>query len=142
MRLPTSFHPARLTPTTRAEAAELARQFGWLRLGLATGLTALPSLLPRLLGVDRRTAGRTSWLVGMVAGREAAVGVATLAAVQTGRPDLGWPPQVFADAGDAVALLRALRRGDVNRLVGVGLLLATVGGVAAGAYGWAAATGE
>jgi hypothetical protein len=80
-----------------------------LRVAVGAGLLARPDLLPRVLGVDRVTAGRLRWAGQMLGGRDLGLGVGVLAAgAATHRPWL--LVQAFVDAVDGVALLTAARR--------------------------------
>ncbi|MDQ6648603.1 MAG: hypothetical protein M3Z02_00550 [Actinomycetota bacterium] len=102
----------------------------WLRTGLGAVMLGLPALLPRVLGLDRATATRTTWLVRMVGAREVAIGAGGLDAGRRGADLRPWLlAAAAADAGDALALVAALRQGRVARLTG----LAVVASAAAGA---------
>lgn len=74
-----------------------------------------PRVLPEAVGFHAGTAPAQEWLVRMMAAREAALGVGTLAALRTGQSPRFWLwAQALSDAGDATALL-PLRRRPVGR---------------------------
>lgn len=105
---------------------------GVARTALGVVMVAAPQLLPRLGGADRLSARRLAYLGRMVAGRELAVGLGTLRAVRRREPADAWVmAQGLCDAGDALSMVVALRRGHVSRAFGT---LVTVAG-AAGAIG-------
>src|SRR4051812_24288807 len=111
---------------------------GAIRVALGAGMLARPALVPRTLGADRLTAQRLSWLTGMVGIRDLAVGAGTLAGARTGQSAAWLRAGIVCDLGDVVVLSRAVARGDVNRVLGVGVALTAVGGVAIGIAGLAA----
>jgi hypothetical protein len=115
---------------------------GATRVALGAAMLARPVLIPRLLGADRVTAERMTWLVRMLGGREIALGLG--AASRRVAPDPR--PWVLAgaisDATDALALAAAVRRGRVNRVLGSGALLTSAGAAGLAAYAIAAAARE
>jgi hypothetical protein len=120
-------HPGGLTERARTIAEVLA----WSRLAVGVLATVRPTMLPRMLGSDRGTAMRAAWIVRMFAAREAALGAGTLAALQNGSSPRPWLyAQAAGDAGDALALLAAVRRGHLGKRA---LLVAVV--AAAGVAG-------
>ncbi len=104
-----------------------------IRLGFGAGILARPDLTARLLGVDRVTARRTSWLASLVGIREVTLAVGTLDAVRRG-PAAAVPwllAQAMSDGGDAVAFLGAAARGHVRTSAAVGLAALSLSGMAA-----------
>jgi hypothetical protein len=109
------------------------RVIGALRAGLGVAMITRPSLVPRLLGADEKTAERVAWLAQMAGIREIVLGVGAVTA--SGRGARRWfVAGAACDALDAYALATAVRRRHVN-VVGVGAvgtsLAAAAGGVAA-----------
>ncbi|MGN6242716.1 MAG: hypothetical protein ACTHQ3_03480 [Motilibacteraceae bacterium] len=105
---------------------------GAARLGLGLGMLAAPSLLTRWLRPDDADGGRWAWAVRMVGARELALGAGCLRAWGRGGDMTGWvAAQATADAGDALASLLAVRRGDVDRGRGRLLALSALSGVVA-----------
>jgi hypothetical protein len=100
------------------------------RVAGAIAAFARPEALPRLLGVDRGTARRATFLVRLVAAREAAIGLGALHALKTGRDVRPWlVAQAVADAADAVALAAATRERVLRPTRGVMATLAAASSV-------------
>lgn len=113
------------TPTDLTTAVSL------LRTTIGVAMLAAPSLLPRMLGADRLTARRVGYLARMVGWREIALGAGTLAGVhEDGDPRPWLAAQACSDAGDAVSLLTAARRGHVHRGLAAMVTLFAAGGLA------------
>ena len=105
---------------------------GAIRTAIGVSMLASPSLLPRLLGADRVTADRVSWLTRMVGVREIVIGVGTAAG---GRR---WAAAgIVADTADALTFAAAVRSRHVNRVFGAGSAVAAVAGIAMGVAGLA-----
>jgi hypothetical protein len=105
---------------------------GAARLGIGLGMLAAPSLLTRWLRPGDAEAARWDWAVRMVGARELALGAGCLRAWGRGGDTTGWvAAQATADAGDVVAALVAVRRGDVEPGRGKLLALSAVSGVVA-----------
>lgn len=105
---------------------------GAARLGIGLGMLAAPTLLTRWLRPEDPDAGRWAWAVRMVGARELALGAGCLRAWGRGGDTTGWvAAQATADAGDALAALLAVRRGDVEAGRGKVLALSAVSGVLA-----------
>ena len=101
---------------------------GAIRTGIGVVMVAQPSLLPRILGADRVTAERVSWLTRMVGIREIAIGSGTVAA-----PGRGWIlAGIASDIGDGLSVASAVRARHVNRVTGAGTVLAAAVGIAMG----------
>ncbi|MFL6136796.1 MAG: hypothetical protein ACJ74O_03235 [Frankiaceae bacterium] len=127
---PASLASLASTASTDPDAAAVA--LGALRGSLGVIMLVAPGLLPRLLGADRRTAARLSYLTRMVGIREVALGAGTVQAVRRGTDVGSWlVAQALCDAGDGLTVLGALCAGRVNRLTG-GLIVASAVAGAAG----------
>jgi hypothetical protein len=115
----------------------------------AVGATVFvkPTLLVKGLGGDSATAERTAWVARMFAVRDFALGVGVLWALNRSRRGraaallgVGIDPMlrellllgVLCDAGDAFAMVGALRAGSVGKLPGGATLVTAVGAVAVG----------
>jgi hypothetical protein len=110
----------------------LGGQLAAVRAGLGLVMLARPMLVPRPLGVDRITAGRVDWLVRMAGVRDLALGAGGLAAARTGGQRSWVLAGALSDAGDALILGRAVRRGQVGRVLGSGAALSAVAAAALG----------
>lgn len=111
-----------------------ARAIGALRAALGVAMITRPSLVPRLLGVDRVTAERMTWLTRLAAGREIALGFGAVTARGPGARR--WVAAgAFCDLVDAWTLATAVRRRHINRVLGTGAIgtsvIAAAGGIAA-----------
>lgn len=108
-----------LQPPPGSRRGSLARAValggGLVRTVAGVGLLLRPHTLPTALGVDSVTAHRVAWVTRLVAGRELALGGATLHALVTGRR-LGplLMAQAASDAVDVAALLAAIRDRQVS----------------------------
>lgn len=95
-------------------------------------LLTRPQLLPRLVGIDSATAGRTSWLVQMLGAREVALGLGTLHELRRGdtRASRLWlTAGLVSDATDALVVAAAVRRGRISRLPGLAAVAVAVSAV-------------
>jgi hypothetical protein len=107
-----------------------------IRVGVGVSMLARPALLPRLMGVDKGTAARVSWLPLMVGAREVALGAGTYAALASGGDARWWlAGSAASDAVDAAAFGRAVRRGHVQPVLGALVALTAAGSAVAGAAG-------
>ena len=112
------------------------------RLTAGAVLLTRPQLLPRLVGIDSATAGRTSWLVQMLGAREIALGLGTLHELRRGdtRASRLWlTAGLISDATDALVVAAAVRRGRMSRS---GLLSVAVAASAVVIQGRAVLQGE
>jgi hypothetical protein len=99
---------------------------------VASGVAAFvrPEGLPRMLGLDRGTSRRSTFLVRLFAVREAALGVGTVHALQTGRDVRPWlVATAISDAGDALAFAAATRERVLRPSRGVAVSIAALAGV-------------
>ncbi len=95
------------------------------RLGIGAALLAQPALLPRLVGVDRSTARRLSWITRMVGAREVALATGTLLVLRRGGDVREWAlGAVLSDATDAAVFAGAVARGHAHPVLGSGVVLA------------------
>jgi hypothetical protein len=84
------------------------------RIGVGVFFAVRPTTSMRLLGVDSVTASRVDWLARMTAGRDIAIGLATLSAAARRRDLSTWLLAGAAcDALDAAAIGDALARRNV-----------------------------
>ena len=103
------------------------------RVRVAIGATALiaPRLAARVLGAGRTPRGTTPLLARMLGGRDIALGLGTVIALDRGKPVRGWlEGSALADAVDSVACLLARRElppNVVRATVGLGGAVAIVG---------------
>jgi len=94
------------------------------RTGVGVTMLVRPTLVPRVLGVDRLSAERTGWVVQMLGAREVALGAGAWIALRRGddRATRLWlAAGLLSDAVDALAVAGALGRGRVDAVPGVGL---------------------
>ena len=115
---------------TDPRASALAIGLG--RVAIGTAFAAAPELGVRLVGMDTATARRVAWLSRMVAGRDIALGVGTVAACRAGNGAAWVLGGAFAAAVDSAAVIAAMQQG---RLRGPGAWLIAVGGPALTALG-------
>ena len=113
-------------------------QIGAIRTAIGLTLLARPALLARVLGVDRATAERLDWLAATAAARDLALGAGTIWAARRRVPGESrvatWVVAGAAcDVADAVIVSRAIRRRQVNPVLGAAVALSALGGVALGA---------
>jgi hypothetical protein len=100
---------------------------------VAFGATALiaPRLAARVMGAGRTPRGTTPLLARMVGGRDMALGLGTVIALDRGKPVRGWlEGSALADAVDCLACLRArteLPPNVVRATVSIGGASAIVG---------------
>jgi hypothetical protein len=99
-------------------------------VALGVGMLARPALVPRPSGLGQAEAQRVHWLARLTGGRDLALGAGALAAARSPAQRLWVAAGVLSDAVDAVVLTRAVRNGDVGRLMG-GLAAASAVGAAA-----------
>jgi hypothetical protein len=114
------------------------------RSGIGAAVLISPSILARGMGLDRDTADRTAWLARMFAVRDLALGIGVLAAVR--RNSGGLSPRrgsgaelrslvllgVLSDAGDALAMLAALRTRGTRALPTAAALVTALTATAVG----------
>jgi hypothetical protein len=114
-----------------AEPDAMALQLTAVRAALATAIMVAPVLSARLLGADRATAQRVSWLTRMTAVRDGALAVGGLAAVRgPGSPTPWLIGAAASDAVDALVIAQALRQGRVHGLTATAVVpLAAVAAV-------------
>lgn len=96
------------------------------RAGVGGVMIARPSSLPALLGVDRETAGATTWVVQMLGAREVALGWGAFTALRrgdAGAARLWLLAGLVSDAVDAVAVAGALGRGKVSAVPGTAVVV-------------------
>ena len=115
---------------TDPRASAMAIGIGRVAIGTAFGLA--PEFGVRLIGADTATARRVTWLSRMVAGRDVALGVGTVAGSRRGGGSAWVLAGAFADAVDTAAVIVAMQQG---RLRGPGAWLVAVGGPALTAVG-------
>lgn len=97
--------------TALAGAEDVARIFGVLRLGIGITTVLAPSLVSKVW--FGRGAEETTSRVGLrgLGGREAAIGLGTLLALENGRPVRGWlEAGALADAADAFGVIAERKR--------------------------------
>jgi hypothetical protein len=103
------------------------------RLAIGGAFLAFPVASVRLLGVDRASAARLSWLARMAAARDLALGVGVLGAAVTRR---GGVPALVAtalvDATDAALIALAARDARVDRVRGLTMAAGAAGAAGAG----------
>jgi hypothetical protein len=120
------------------DPASTAVQIGAGRLAFGVLFAAAPELGVRMIGTDGATARRAAWVARMVAGRDAALGLGTLAAARNGSAAPWLLAGALADTVDAAAVATALKQ---RRLGGPGAWAVAVGGLPLAALGVAAAMG-
>ena len=120
------------------DPARTAVLIGAGRLAFGVIFSAAPEPGMRLLGMDGATARRASWVSRMVAARDAALGLGTLAAARTGGAGPWLLAGALADAGDAVAVAAAIKQ---RRVAGPGAWLIAGGGLPLAGLGVLAAMG-
>ncbi|MFN2588603.1 MAG: hypothetical protein ABR613_10875 [Actinomycetota bacterium] len=106
---------------------ELARLYGVLRLGLGAAAVIAPSVVARVwLGRGAEDAAARVGLRGL-GGREAAIGLGTLLALENDRPVRGWlEAGALADAADAFGVIAQRRNLPTARwLLGAGIAAAS-----------------
>jgi hypothetical protein len=106
--------------------SRLATQLGATRVALGLAMLARPLLLPRPLGIDGVTASRVDWLVRMAGARDFALGAGTLAAAKLGGQRTWVAAALASDVADAVVLSKAVRQGQIGRIMGGGAALSAV----------------
>jgi hypothetical protein len=111
------------------------RGLGVLRTAVGVSAVARPTLIPRLLGVDRVTAERVTWLVRMLGAREIALGVGTLTTRSAGWLAAG----AMSDLTDALSTAEAVRRRHLATTAGSLTAASALVAAAAGAAGSVAA---
>jgi peptide-methionine (R)-S-oxide reductase len=106
---------------------------GACRLAVGGAFLAFPVAAVRLLGVDRASADRMSWLARMAAVRDLALGAGVLGAAVTQR---GRVPALLAtaltDAADAALIALAARDARVDRVRGLAMAAGAAGAAGAG----------
>jgi hypothetical protein len=120
------------------DPATTALLIGAGRVAFGVAFAAAPAAGVRLMGTDTATARRVTWVSRMVAARDTALGLGTLAAARNGDAAPWLLAGALADAGDALAVTASLRQGRVG---GPGAWLIAVGGLPLAALGAAAAWG-
>jgi peptide-methionine (R)-S-oxide reductase len=111
------------TRFTRLAGAAL----GVTRVALGVGMLSRPLLLPRLLGVDRVTAERMTWLVRMLGARDLALGVGAVSGRVAPDPRSWIVAGACCDAADAVALAAAVHRGRIHPVLGSAAAVSAAG---------------
>jgi hypothetical protein len=80
------------------------------RIALGAAALAAPQLAARVMGAGRRPTGTIPLLARMLGGRDVALGLGTVIAVDRGKPVRGWlEGSALADAVDCLACLLARR---------------------------------
>ena len=112
-------------------ARSRARQLGATRIAAGIVLLGRPQLLTAALGLS--AAGRAGWwLARMLAVREIAVGIGTIAASRPATDPWPWLMTVSAiDGAEALVLLTALGRNAVDQAGGWAFVAADTGSAAA-----------
>ncbi len=108
-------------PTTRTapSAKALALSLNGGRLTLGASLLAYPAPMIQLLGIDRASAARMSWLARTAAARDASLGMGSIVAVLRRRGQPGWLlAGVACDVVDAIVLMQAAQQRRVDPLRG------------------------
>jgi len=78
-----------------------------------------PVVSVRLLGVDTATATRVAWLARMTAVRDVAIGAGAVGSLVRKRGHVSWlVAAALTDAGDAAAIVLAVRAGRLDRVRG------------------------
>lgn len=117
----------------------VALAIGVGRTVLGTSFLIDPVRSVRVLGVDSATANRMTWMAQMMAGRDAVIGVGTVASARRGS-GTGWlVAGAVADLVDGIAIGEAVRSG---RLRGVLPSLVSAGAVGLAGLALAAAVGS
>lgn len=104
---------------------------GGLRCLIGAVMIGDPPRLARLLGVDSVTARRTGWLTMMIGAREVALGAGSLYTLgRGGSGQHGYAAQALTDAGDAFALVTAVRARRISTTIGVAVAASAAAGAA------------
>ena len=111
--------------------ATAALAFGRGRIAFGAMMLVAPRLAVRVMGGGRRSTGTAPLLARMVGGRDVALGLGTVIALDRGKPVRGWlEGSALADAVDCVACLLArseLPGNVVRATVGLGGASAVAG---------------
>jgi hypothetical protein len=88
--------------------ATLAMSIARGRIALGASALVAPRLAARVMGAGRSPSGTTTVLARMLGGRDVALGLGTVIAVDRGKPVRGWlEGSALADAVDCLACLLA-----------------------------------
>jgi hypothetical protein len=105
-------------------------------------LLARPRALGEVIGADFSPVSESNWLVRMVAVRDLVLGVAGLAVSRSYEESRGWLfAQSLVDGAEALVVLGAVRRGELEPMRGLAFAAAEVGSAAV-AVGLLAHSGE
>lgn len=124
----------KLSGMTPPDARSLALQIGAGRAIIAAAIMTAPVPAARALGADTATAQRVTWLTRMMAVRDGALGVGTVASVRGGRDAASWLiGGAVADALDALVIGAAVKQGRTSGMVPIGIVVGAAGSAAMGA---------
>src|SRR4051794_33559331 len=125
------------TQSVASPVHRLGMLMGASRVALGSAFLAGPVASVRLLGLDTATATRVTWLARMAAVRDIALGAGAVGSLVVRRGQVPWlVAGTLTDAGDAAAIVLAVRAGRLDRVRGY---LIAGGAVASAAAGLAAA---
>ena len=114
------------------EDATLAMSVARCRIAIGVVAVVTPGLATRVMGGRRRTAGIAPLLARMLGGRDIALGLGTVIALDRGKPVRGWlEGSALADTVDCVACVLArdeMAPSVFGATVGVGAASAILGG--------------
>jgi hypothetical protein len=112
--------------------ATLAMSIARGRIALGASALVAPRLAARVMGAGRSPSGTITVLARMVGGRDVALGLGTVIAVDRGKPVRGWlEGSALADAVDCLACLLARKELPPN-VVRATLALGGVSAIAGG----------